>query len=106
MRGWEIWIFEYHSLKSWDVFNLGGDNKVEVVIADYKPNVKCDQTSTPGPPWNSAVSIFSNMRASKQFRIFGKPGEADVQETLPLVLEAGKTSVARAMNPKSREQHD
>ena len=85
---------------------LGGDNKVDVIIADYKPNVKCDPTSTPGPPWNSSVSIFANMRASKQFRVFGKFGEPDVQEGLPLVLEAGKTSIARVITPKSREQHD
>ena len=90
----------------WHVMNLGGDNKVDVIIADYKPNVRCDQTSAPGPPWNSSVSIFANMRASKQFRVFGKPGGPDVQESLPLGLVAGKTSTARVMTPKSREQHD
>ena len=69
---------------------LGGDNNVNVVIADYQPDVKCDSTSTPGPPWNSSVGIFAAMRASKRFRIFGPTGEPDVEEGLPLVLEAGK----------------
>ena len=98
--------FEYHSLKCWDVFNLGGDNKIDIIIGSYKPNVKCDQSSTPGPPWNSTVSIFANMRASKQFRVFGKPGGEDVQEPLPLILEASKKSTARVTTPKSKEQHN
>ena len=46
------------------------------------------------------------MRASKQFRVFGKFGEPDVEEGLPLVLEAGKKSIARVVTPKSREQRD
>ena len=98
--------FGYHSLKCWDVFNLGGDKKIDIIIASYKPNVKCDQSSTPGPLWNSTVSIFASMRASKQFRVFGKPGGQDVQEPLPLILEASKKSTARVINPKSKEQHD
>ena len=70
------------------------------MIADYKPNVRCDATSTPGPPWTSVVSLFSNMRASKQFRVFGLLEEAGVQESLPLTLDAGKTSIAVVITPQ------
>ena len=69
-------------------------------MADYKPNVKCDSTSTPGPPWNSSAAIFTNMRTSKQFRVFGRFEEANVEEVVPLVLEARKTSIAPVMNPE------
>lgn len=61
-----------------------------MVIADYKPSVKCDPTSTPGPAWNSCVAVFANMRANKQVRVFGDIGEPGVEEELPLVLEACK----------------
>lgn len=71
------------------LFTLGGDNKINVAMADYKPNVKCDSTSTPGPAWNSCVAIFANMRATKQVRKFGFPGDPGVQEELPIVLEGG-----------------
>lgn len=76
------------SIKS--TFTLGGDNNINVAITDYKPNVKCDSTSTPGPNWNSCVSVFVNMKATKQVRVFGSYGDPDVEEQLPLVLEAGK----------------
>lgn len=69
---------------------LGGDNNVNVVIASYRPNVQCDTTPTLGPPWNSTVAIFSSMRASKRFRVFGINGAPEVEEGLPLVLEAGE----------------
>ena len=72
---------------------IGGDNKVNVAIADYKPNVQCDTSSTPGPPLLSCFSVFSNMRATTQLRLFGYPNEGSVDEQLPLVLEAGKCHV-------------
>ncbi|CAF9924440.1 hypothetical protein IMSHALPRED_006196 [Imshaugia aleurites] len=69
-------------------YDIGGDNNINVAITDYKPNVKCDSTSTPGPNWNSCVSVFVNMKATKQVRVFGSYGDPDVEEQLPLVLEA------------------
>lgn len=69
---------------------LGGDNNVNVVIASYKPNVQCDRSRTLGPPWNSTVAIFASMRANKRFRVFGMNGAPEVEEGLPLVLEASK----------------
>ena len=76
----------------------GGDNKIAVAIADYKPNIKCDTTSTPGPSWGSCVGIFANMRATKQPRIFGHPGDPLVEEELPLLLEEGKEAQHRTPN--------
>lgn len=68
----------------------GGDNNVNVAIAGYEPNIKCDRSSTPGPPWFSCVAIFSNMRAGKQHKVFGYAGEHPaVQEVLPLILQSG-----------------
>ena len=90
MQAWNIWRFESILLKSQNLSTLGGNNNINVVIADYKPNVKCDSTSTPGPAWASCVAIFANMRATKQARVFGYSGDPSVEEELPLVLEGGK----------------
>ncbi|KAL9069082.1 MAG: hypothetical protein Q9161_005729 [Pseudevernia consocians] len=68
-------------------FNIGGNNKVNVAMASYKPNIKCDSTSTPGPAWNSCVAVFVNMRATKPARIFGFAEDPLVEEILPLTLE-------------------
>ena len=68
-------------------FHLGGDNRINVAIANYKPNVKCDSTSTPGPAWNSCVAIFVNMRAARPARIFGYSEDPLVEEILPITLE-------------------
>lgn len=69
---------------------IGGDNNVYVAIADYKPNIKCDTSSDTGPTWESCVTIFVNMRANKQPRIFGFSEDPLVEEPLPLILEACK----------------
>lgn len=86
-------IFECILRKRQNLITLGGDNKINVAIASYKPNVKCDPTSTPGPAWNSCVAIFANMRATKQARVFGYAEDTGVEEELPLVLEGGKKSI-------------
>ena len=82
--------FESILLKCQNIFLLGGDNKVNVAIASYKPNIKCDSTSTPGPAWNSCVAVFVNMRAAKPARIFGYAEDPLVEEILPLTLEGRK----------------
>ena len=69
----------------------GGDNKVNVIISKYQPNVKCDEGSTPGPPWISCIGIFINMRASKITRRFGFADDESVQEVLPTIYEGGMT---------------
>ncbi len=63
---------------------------MQVELAKYEPNIKCDTSSKPGPPWLSCVTVFSNMRASKQYRVFGSYDQPDIEEGLPLVLEAGE----------------
>ena len=72
------------------MFILGGDNKVNVAISDYKPNVKCDSSSTPGPAWQSCIAVFLGMRASTQIRVFGSPGEPNVDVVLPRRLVGGE----------------
>ena len=42
---------------------------------------------------NSCVAIFSNMRATKQARIFGYPEYGGVEVELPLVLESGEKAL-------------
>lgn len=69
---------------------IGGDNKVNVVIADYKPKVKCDVQATEAPEWLACVTIFISMKASKKVQIFGASDDEAVEQELPLVLEAGK----------------
>jgi len=69
---------------------IGGDDKVNVVIADYKPKVKCDVQATEAPEWLACVTIFTNMKASRKVQIFGASEDEAVEQELPLVLEAGK----------------
>ena len=71
---------------------VGGDDNVHVVLADYKPNVKCDTSPRPGPPWMSCVSVFSNMRANQRFRVFGSNDQHGIDVGLPLILEAGEST--------------
>ena len=70
----------------------GGDNNINVVLADYKPDVKCDSSGSPGPEWDSAVAIFTSMRASKRLILFGSP-EEHVDQALPVTL------ISRKENP-------
>ena len=72
-----------------DLEYVGGDNKVEVVLASYKPNIKCDTSSAPKPPWDSCTGLFSNMRADETYRIFGPNDQENIQVGLPLILETG-----------------
>ena len=88
----EYSTFDWILLKSQYLSTLGGDNKVNVAISDYKPNIKCDTSSSVELAWDSCVLIFVNMRATKQTRIFGYPEDPLVEEQLPLVLEARKKS--------------
>lgn len=66
----------------------GGDNKLDVTIASYKPNVRCN--SSPGPPWQSCISLFSDMQADKNRRTFGHLPDQRVQVGLPVTYKAGK----------------
>lgn len=74
----------------WSLISIGGDNKISVVIAGYKPNVVCETNTVDAPNWDSCVQILIRMNASKKLRLFGSSEEEDVDEELPLVLEAGE----------------
>lgn len=67
---------------------IGGDNKLNVIVASYKPNMRCN--SFPGPPWSSCVSLFSEMPADKNRQTFGHLPHQRVQVQLPLTYTAGK----------------
>lgn len=68
---------------------LGGDNHLNIVIADYKPNVRCDRTPTPGPPWESCLAIAADMSASRDRKVFGdKSRDPRVEVNLPHYYKA------------------
>ncbi|KAL9132616.1 MAG: hypothetical protein Q9175_006206, partial [Cornicularia normoerica] len=54
--------------------DIGGDNHLNVVIADYAPHVRCDRSATPGPPWNSCLAIVADMVATRDRKVFGDKG--------------------------------
>lgn len=74
-------------IETTDNATTGGDNKLDVFIASYKPDVRCSSAS--GPPWQSCVSISSNMRADKTRKTFGHVPDARVKVRLPYTYEAG-----------------
>lgn len=76
-------------LEATDNVTPGGDNKLDVVIASYSPSVRCSSVS--GPPWQSCVSILSNMRADKNRKTFGHVPDGRVEVRLPYTFEAGET---------------
>ncbi|KAL6716108.1 hypothetical protein ACLMJK_005674 [Lecanora helva] len=69
-------------------FDIGGDNNIQIIISNYNPNVKCDTTSAPGPPWDSTVNIFSAMRAGRDHIVFGYRDLENIDVGLPLTLES------------------
>lgn len=71
--------------------DVGGDNHLNVVIADYAPQVRCDRTATPGPPWASCLAILADMIATKVRKVFGdKSRDPRVEVSLPHVFKASK----------------
>ena len=71
-------------------FSTGGDNHLNIVIADYAPNVRCDRTPTPGPPWESCLAIVADMVATRDRKVFGdKNRDPRVEVNLPFFYKAG-----------------
>lgn len=69
--------------------NVGGDNRVDVVIGSYEPRVRCDRTAVKGPPWESCLLINADMRASRARRVFGdKRADPRVEDNLPFTYKA------------------
>lgn len=71
--------------------DVGGDNHLNVVIADYAPQVRCDRTATPGPPWASCLAIVADMMATNVRKVFGdKSRDPRVEVNLPHLFKASK----------------
>lgn len=68
------------------VGDIGGDNKLDVIVASYKPNVRCN--SFRSPSWNSCVNILSEMRADKNRQVFGHLPDQRVQIRLPIAYKS------------------
>lgn len=64
------------------VGNIGGDNKLDVIIASYKPDLRCN--TLPAPAWSSCVSILAEMQADKNRQTFGHLPDPRVQIRLPI----------------------
>ena len=70
-----------------DKATKGGDNKLEVFMASYTPDIRCN--SSPGPPSNSCIAIFADMHADKVRKTFGHLPDERVQARLPVVYKSG-----------------
>lgn len=71
--------------------SLGGDNNLNVVITDYEPHVRCDKSTTSGPPWESCLLILSDMAATVDRKVFGvKRQDARVEVNVPYFLKASE----------------
>ncbi len=66
----------------------GGDNKLDVVIASYKPNVRCN--SFPGPLLASCISIFSGMHVDKWRHMFGHKPDPRAEVQSPITYTSGE----------------
>lgn len=63
---------------------------MNVIVALYKPDVRCNSLS--GPPLDSCISIFSNMRVDKNRQMFGHLPDQRVQVELPITYTSSKIS--------------
>ena len=71
--------------------SIGGDNHLNVVIANYAPHVRCDRTGPPGPPFQSCLAIVADMIATRDRAVFGvKSRDPRVEVNLPRIYKASK----------------
>ncbi|KAL6716091.1 hypothetical protein ACLMJK_005657 [Lecanora helva] len=75
------------------ISQIGGDNKLYIVLGIYKPRVQCRGTF--GLDRTSCQSILMDMPADKVSKTWGMEGQKDVQEELPLMLTSGNHSHLR-----------
>ncbi|CAF9930849.1 hypothetical protein IMSHALPRED_008295 [Imshaugia aleurites] len=66
--------------------NIGGDNKLAVVLGTYHPNVQCRGAF--GAEWTSCRDVLGDMPAGKTRLIFGPRGAPEVQQGLPVLIES------------------
>ena len=90
--------------KTADHVKTGGDNNLDVVIAPYKPDVRCNSYS--GPPWSSCVEIFGSMSVDKNRHMFGHLPDQRVQTGLPITYSSGKMlhAISRARSPSKADR--
>lgn len=71
--------------------SLGGDNHLNIIIAEYAPNVHCDRSAAPGPPWESCATVVAGMQAAKNRKVFGdKSKDPRVEVDVPFDLNSCK----------------
>ena len=74
-----------------ELLSIGGDERLNLVITDYTPRVRCDKTATPGPPWESCLVIIHDMLVTKGRHVFGdKSQDPRVDVNLPQYFKASK----------------
>ena len=71
-----------------DEMNAGGDNKLGVAIALFKPQVTCAGTVT--TPLSSCRYIMDEMYRNLREERFGRPTDRLIDVALPLTLQARK----------------
>ena len=67
----------------------GGNNKLNVIMASYKPDIRCNEF--PGPPLDSCNSIISDMPVDKNRKMYGHVPDRRVQVQLPITYTSGTT---------------
>ena len=77
----------------------GGDNNLNVVVADYAPHVRCDKSPTSGPPWKSCLSIVADMEATRDRQVFGdKNRDPRVEVHVPHIYKASEFNPSHLTN--------
>ena len=63
---------------------------MNVVIADYQPNVKCAKGPPKGPSWDSCYHIFADMKADQNVQVFGSRSDPRAKVKLPFDFKSSE----------------
>lgn len=69
-----------------------------VAISDYEPHVRCDKTLRKGPPWDSCLHIFADMKATKDLQVFGSGSDPRVDVRLPWAFNASTFTLTASVS--------